>query len=125
MLLGACCSPPIRVLANNDVPTGAAYIALTLPLRNDWDGWRGGPFKARLLPSESLCAGPSSLACACEEGVVNMQPGKRCLSLHSCLTCSCAYCPHALYADIAHASKQEDMPLFVYCVPLQPGCHCS
>ena len=49
VLLGACCSPPIRVLANNDVPTGAAYIALTLPLRNDWDGWRGGPFKARLL----------------------------------------------------------------------------
>ncbi|KAK9845461.1 hypothetical protein WJX81_006977 [Elliptochloris bilobata] len=45
VLLGACCSPPIRVLANNDVPTGAAYIALTLPLRNDWEGWRGGPFK--------------------------------------------------------------------------------
>ena len=47
-LLGACCSPPIRVLANNDVPTGAAFIALPLPLRQDWDGWHGGPWKARL-----------------------------------------------------------------------------
>ena len=48
-LMGACCSPPIRVLANNDVPTGAAFIALTLPLRHDWEGWHGGPWKARPL----------------------------------------------------------------------------
>ncbi len=53
-LLGACCSPPIRVLANNDVPTGAAYIALTLPLRNDWEGWRGGPFTVRHLAGRML-----------------------------------------------------------------------
>jgi hypothetical protein len=37
-LLGSCVSPPIRVLANNDVPTGAAYITLHLPLRADWEG---------------------------------------------------------------------------------------
>jgi len=38
-LLGSSVSPPIRVLANNDVPTGAAFIGLTLPLRSDWAGW--------------------------------------------------------------------------------------
>ena len=40
--LGATVSPPIRVLANNDVPTGAAFITLHLPLRSDWQGWVPG-----------------------------------------------------------------------------------
>lgn len=38
-LLGSTCSAPIRVLANNDVPSGAAFISLQLPIRADWDGW--------------------------------------------------------------------------------------
>ena len=32
-LLGTALSPPIRVLANNDVPTGAAFIPLTIEVR--------------------------------------------------------------------------------------------
>lgn len=31
--LGTALSPPIRVLSNNDVPTGAAYITLHLKIR--------------------------------------------------------------------------------------------
>ena len=33
VLLGTTMSMPIRVLANNDVPTGAAFISLDVPLR--------------------------------------------------------------------------------------------
>ena len=32
-LLGSACSQPIRVLANNDCPTGAADIHVTVPIR--------------------------------------------------------------------------------------------
>lgn len=38
-LLGSGVSPPIRVLANNDVPTGAARIPLEAQLPSDWEGW--------------------------------------------------------------------------------------
>jgi hypothetical protein len=38
-LLGAAVSPPVRVLANNDVPTGAAQLRLVLPLPASWAGW--------------------------------------------------------------------------------------
>ena len=31
-LLGTGLSGPVRVLANNDVPTGAAYINLDIPI---------------------------------------------------------------------------------------------
>ena len=39
-LLGSCCSPPVRVLANNDVPTGAAYMCMQLPVSSSWEGWQ-------------------------------------------------------------------------------------
>lgn len=32
-LLGTACSQPIRVLANNDCPTGAAFIQLNVPIK--------------------------------------------------------------------------------------------
>ncbi|KAL4421530.1 hypothetical protein ABPG75_010821 [Micractinium tetrahymenae] len=38
-LLATAVSPPIRVLANNDVPTGAARIPLEAQLPADWEGW--------------------------------------------------------------------------------------
>jgi hypothetical protein len=38
-LLATSVSPPIRVLANNDVPTGAARIKLEAHLPADWEGW--------------------------------------------------------------------------------------
>lgn len=38
-LLGTSVSPPIRVLANNDVPTGAAHLQLMVNLPADWEGW--------------------------------------------------------------------------------------
>ncbi|KAL4418676.1 hypothetical protein ABPG77_010623 [Micractinium sp. CCAP 211/92] len=38
-LLASGVSPPIRVLANNDVPTGAARIPLEAQLPSDWEGW--------------------------------------------------------------------------------------
>jgi len=52
-LLGSSVSPPIRVLANNDVPTGAAFIQLTLPLRSDWAGWSAAPAAGSGLESGS------------------------------------------------------------------------
>ena len=42
-LLGTAVSPPIRVLANNDVPTGAARIPLQATLPADWEGWSDPP----------------------------------------------------------------------------------
>jgi hypothetical protein len=38
-LLATAVSPPVRVLANNDVPTGAARIPLDARLPADWEGW--------------------------------------------------------------------------------------
>ena len=39
--IGAAVSAPIRVLANNDAPNGAAYIHMPIPLANSWKGWKG------------------------------------------------------------------------------------
>jgi hypothetical protein len=47
-LLGSTCSAPIRVLANNDVPSGAAFISMHLPIRADWEGWL--PHNMKVLP---------------------------------------------------------------------------
>ena len=59
--LGATVSPPIRVLANNDVPTGAAFITLHLPLRADWQGWvpgrSGGGVAAAMRAAAAAAAG--------------------------------------------------------------------
>ncbi len=38
-MLGSCCSPPIRVVSNNDCPEGAAVFNFHLPLAADWPGW--------------------------------------------------------------------------------------
>lgn len=37
--LASAVSPPIRVLSNNDVPTGAAQIQIFLSLPPSWSGW--------------------------------------------------------------------------------------
>lgn len=42
-LLGTACSPPVRVLANNDVPTGAAHLQLMMALPATWSGWATAP----------------------------------------------------------------------------------
>jgi hypothetical protein len=42
-LLATAVSPPVRVLANNDVPTGAARITLDARLPADWEGWAEAP----------------------------------------------------------------------------------
>lgn len=58
--LGTAISGPIRVLANNDVPTGAAYIPLNITADDRWEGWKdSSDFKARLpecmkLPSTHI-----------------------------------------------------------------------
>lgn len=38
--LSTTMSGPIRVLANNDVPSGAAFIPLVLETHEGWEGWR-------------------------------------------------------------------------------------
>ena len=38
--LSTTMSGPIRVLANNDVPSGAAFIPLVLETHENWEGWR-------------------------------------------------------------------------------------
>jgi hypothetical protein len=53
-LLATSVSPPIRVLANNDVPTGAARIKLEAHLPADWEGW--APQAPQLTPVEPLAA---------------------------------------------------------------------
>ena len=42
-LLGTACSPPVRVLANNDVPTGAAHLQLMMNIPATWAGWATAP----------------------------------------------------------------------------------
>ena len=37
--IGSAVSAPIRVLANNDAPNGAAYINMPVPLPDGWEGW--------------------------------------------------------------------------------------
>ena len=37
--IGSAVSAPIRVLANNDAPNGAAYINMPVPLTDGWEGW--------------------------------------------------------------------------------------
>ncbi|CAL8462410.1 g1943 [Coccomyxa elongata] len=71
-LLGSTCSAPIRVLANNDVPSGAAFISMHLPIRADWEGWLPHNMKGamrmlhlpspRLTPSPALTHSPMSPA---------------------------------------------------------------
>lgn len=48
-LIGSAISPPVRVLANNDVPTGAAHLQMVMSVSADWDGWRNGA--APIVPS--------------------------------------------------------------------------
>jgi hypothetical protein len=51
-LLSTCVSQRIRVLANNDVPTGPARIKLDAHLPADWEGW--APQAPQLTLVESL-----------------------------------------------------------------------
>ncbi len=62
-LLGSTCSAPIRVLANNDVPSGAAFISMHLPIRADWEGWLPHNMKVltRFLTSSCLLTTACSL----------------------------------------------------------------
>lgn len=46
-LLGTSVSNQIRVLANNDVPTGAAFIPLVVPVAHNWEGWAPVPPRSR------------------------------------------------------------------------------
>ncbi|DBA67780.1 TPA: hypothetical protein ACH3X2_001214 [Trebouxia sp. C0005] len=56
-LLGSACSQPIRVMANNDIPHGAAHIPLVVHVRKDWAGWQ-----TRKSGLVSKCLWPSSHA---------------------------------------------------------------
>ncbi|DBA81402.1 TPA: hypothetical protein ACH3X2_006820 [Trebouxia sp. C0005] len=56
-LLGSACSQPIRVMANNDIPHGAAHIPLVVHVRKNWAGWQTG--KSAVV---SRCLWPSSHA---------------------------------------------------------------
>jgi hypothetical protein len=51
-LLATSVSPLIRVLANNDVPTGAARFKLEARLPADWEGW--APQAPQPSPSSTL-----------------------------------------------------------------------
>ena len=59
-LLTTTVSPPIRVLANNDVPTGAARIPLEAQLPADWEGWivEDAALAADAAGGEPLAASP-------------------------------------------------------------------
>ena len=41
-------SPPVRVLANNDVPNGAAHLQLMVNMPSTWKGWKTTPAPLRL-----------------------------------------------------------------------------
>ena len=53
-LLSAGVSPPIKVLANNDVPGGAAFITLTADIDLDEAEWVKGPPRPRRAPLKAL-----------------------------------------------------------------------
>lgn len=38
--LGSAATPPFRVLANNDVPNGAAHVQLFMAISSEWEGWK-------------------------------------------------------------------------------------
>lgn len=50
-------SPPVRVLANNDVPTGAAHLQVLVEVPSSWEGWKNAPSH---LGAESFLARLSS-----------------------------------------------------------------
>ncbi|KAL0026118.1 hypothetical protein WJX79_001129 [Trebouxia sp. C0005] len=56
-LLGSACSQPIRVLANNDIPRGAAHIPLVVHVRKDWVGWQTK--SNGLLSSQGILGAPA------------------------------------------------------------------
>ena len=49
-LIGTSVSPPIRVLANNDVPTGAAHIEMYMEVESSWPGWESSFTPLELFP---------------------------------------------------------------------------
>ena len=58
--IGSAVSAPIRVLANNDAPNGAAFIQMPIPLNQDWEGWKyssGLQKDAERLSALSVLAG--------------------------------------------------------------------
>ncbi|KAK9823400.1 hypothetical protein WJX72_002490 [[Myrmecia] bisecta] len=59
--LGMACSPPIRVVANNDMPTGAAMFHMDLALADDWPGW-SAPALGDSVTSGHDVMGPSPQA---------------------------------------------------------------
>ncbi|KAA6421286.1 MAG: hypothetical protein FRX49_08772 [Trebouxia sp. A1-2] len=64
-LIGTTCSQPIRVMANNDVPTGAAHIRLSCNIRQEWRGWTyTGPMLSRRCLWPSLPAPDAQLDAA-------------------------------------------------------------
>jgi len=74
--IGSAVSAPIRVLANNDAPNGAAYINMPIPLTENWEGWRS-PLAERLrrsLDAAAVLEGPqtpdSNAAAAAEREAV-------------------------------------------------------
>ena len=57
-LIASTISAPIRVLANNDVPSGAAYIPFTLNTSAAWEGWK--PDMQARLPDSIRSSGTES-----------------------------------------------------------------
>jgi len=49
-LIGTAVSLPIRVLANNDVPTGAAHIEMYMEVESSWLGWESSFTPLELFP---------------------------------------------------------------------------
>lgn len=51
-IIGTSVSPPIKVLANNDVPTGAAHIEMSMYVDSTWKGWENSfqPVKLEFPP---------------------------------------------------------------------------
>ncbi|KAL0023434.1 hypothetical protein WJX79_000959 [Trebouxia sp. C0005] len=56
-LLGSACSQPIRVMANNDIPHGAAHIPLVVHVRKNWAGWQTG--KSAVVSSQEFPRAPA------------------------------------------------------------------
>jgi hypothetical protein len=56
-LIGTSVSQPIRVLANNDVPTGAAHIEMFMEVDSSWPGWESSFTPVQLFPPISPAGG--------------------------------------------------------------------
>jgi hypothetical protein len=71
--LGAGVSPPFRILANNDVPNGAAHMQIFVGVASAWSGWQSVPS----IPLYAESAATATMTGALPHMAGNLEPQAR------------------------------------------------